>query len=63
MVRITNLILPPEGDPELLKRRAAKALGVSVGRLRSCTPVRQSIDARKKERSEEHTSELQSLSC
>lgn len=49
MVRITNLILPPEGDPELLKRRAAKALGVSVGRLRSCTPVRQSIDARKKE--------------
>lgn len=49
MVRISNLILPLDMDQELLRKRAAKALGVSVGRLRSCTPVRQSIDARKKD--------------
>ena len=48
MVRISNLILPPDGDPTLLKKRAAKALGVPVGKIHQCTPVRQSIDARKK---------------
>ena len=48
MVRISNLILPPEGDPSLLKKRAAKALGVPVGKIHRCVPVRQSIDARKK---------------
>ncbi len=48
MVRITNLILPPDGDPALLKKKAARALGVSVGKIHRCVPVRQSIDARKK---------------
>lgn len=48
MVRISNLILPPEGDPSLLKKRAARILGVPVGKLHHCIPVRQSIDARKK---------------
>lgn len=49
MVRISNLILPLDMDEDLLRKRAAKVLGVSQGRLRSCTPVRQSIDARKKD--------------
>ncbi|MBR2490146.1 MAG: FAD-dependent oxidoreductase [Ruminiclostridium sp.] len=48
MVRVSNLILPPDGDPTLLKKRAAKALGIPVGKIHQCTPVRQSIDARKK---------------
>jgi len=48
MVRISNLILPPDGDPTLLKKRAAKALGLPVSKIHRCTPVRQSIDARKK---------------
>ena len=49
MVRITNLTLPPDGDETLLKKKAAKALGLSVGKIHRCIPVRQSIDARKKE--------------
>ena len=28
MVRITNLTLPPDGDETLLKKKAAKALGL-----------------------------------
>ena len=48
MVRITNLTLPPDGDETLLKKKAAKALGLSVGKSHRCIPVRQSIDARKK---------------
>lgn len=48
MVRISHLILPPDGDPTLLKKRAAKALGLPVGKIHRCIPVRQSIDARKK---------------
>lgn len=39
MVRITNLILPPEGDPALLKKKAARALGVSAGKIHRCVPV------------------------
>lgn len=48
MVRISQLILPPDGDPALLKKKAAKILGVPVGKIHRCVPVRQSIDARKK---------------
>lgn len=48
MIRIKNLTLPPEGDPTLLKKKAARILGVPVGKIHRCTPVRQSIDARKK---------------
>ena len=48
MVRISNLILPPDGDPSLLKKKAARVLGVPVGKIHRCVPVRQSIDARKK---------------
>lgn len=48
MIRIQNLTLPPDGDLSLLKKRAAKALGVPVGKVVTCVPVRQSIDARRK---------------
>lgn len=48
MVRISNLILPPDGDPALLKKKAARVLGVPVSKIHQCVPVRQSIDARKK---------------
>lgn len=48
MVRISNLILPPDGDPSLLKKKAARVLGVPVSKIHRCLPVRQSIDARKK---------------
>lgn len=51
MVRITNLTLPPDGDETLLKKKAAKALGLSVGKIHRCIPVRQSIDARKRKTS------------
>ena len=42
MVRITNLTLPPDGDETLLKKKAAKALGLSVGKihwLHPCAPI------------------------
>ena len=48
MLRIQNLILPPGGTAEQLRLAAAKTLGVRPDRLLSCTPVRQSIDARRK---------------
>ena len=48
MVRISNLILPPDGDPSLLKKKAARVLGVPVGKIHRLVPVRQAIDARKK---------------
>ena len=48
MIRIGNLALPPEGDLEQLRKRAARALGVKVGGLGELEIVRQSIDARNK---------------
>lgn len=49
MIRIGNLSLPPDGDVHLLRRRAARALGVRPGALGELEIVRQSIDARKKD--------------
>ena len=49
MIRIQNIPLPVGGDLELLRRRAAKALGVRPGALEDLILVRQSIDARKKQ--------------
>ena len=49
MIRIQNIPLPIGGDLELLRRRAAKALGVRPGALEDLILVRQSIDARKKQ--------------
>ena len=49
MIRIQNIALPIGGDLELLRRRAAKALGVRPGALEELILVRQSIDARKKQ--------------
>ena len=48
MIRISNLLLPPDGDEALLRQKAARALGLPVSKLHRCLPVRQSIDARKK---------------
>lgn len=48
MIRITNIVLPPDGNELLLKKKAARILGLSEGKIHRCTPVRQSIDARKK---------------
>ncbi|MCI8870252.1 MAG: hypothetical protein HFF39_06910 [Lawsonibacter sp.] len=49
MLRIQNLSLPPEGDMEQLKKRAARVLGVRPGQLEELTIARQSIDARRKD--------------
>ena len=48
MIRIQNLSLPLDYGPEELKRRAAKALGVSRSALGAVRLLRQSVDARKK---------------
>ena len=48
MIRIGNLSLPVDGDFDLLRRRAARALGVRPGVLGELEIVRQSIDARDK---------------
>ena len=48
MIRIGNLPLPPDGDWEQLRKRAARALGVRPAALGELEIVRQSIDARKK---------------
>ena len=48
VIRIGDLHLPPEGDLEQLRKRAARALGMQPGRLGELTVVRQSIDARDK---------------
>ena len=42
MVRVSNIILPPEGDFLLLKKKAARILGVPMGKIHRCVPVRQS---------------------
>ena len=33
MVRVSNIILPPEGDFLLLKKKAARILGVPMGKI------------------------------
>jgi len=48
MIRIGGLALPPDGDLEGLRKRAARALGVRPGALGELEIVRQSIDARRK---------------
>lgn len=49
MLRIGDLSLPIDGDIHLLRRRAARALGVRPGALGELEIVRESIDARKKD--------------
>ena len=48
MIRIQNLSLPLDFGPEDLRRKAAKALGVSPDALGAVRLLRQSVDARKK---------------
>lgn len=47
MIRISNLSLPIGKDLSDLRKKAAKRLGIRSGDIRTFTPVRQSIDARK----------------
>lgn len=49
MIRISNLSLPIDGDLSDLQKKAAKRLGIRSADIRTFTPVRQSIDARKKQ--------------
>ena len=48
MLQISNLILPVDGDEAMLRREAARALGVPPGGILELSLHRQSIDARKK---------------
>ncbi|MDE7171938.1 MAG: hypothetical protein K2O11_08740, partial [Oscillospiraceae bacterium] len=48
MLQIANLKLPVDGDEALLRRRAAKVLGVRPVDILELSLHRQSIDARKK---------------
>jgi len=48
MIRISNLTLPLDYTPQLLRKKAAKALGVSPASLGEVRLLRQSVDARKK---------------
>ncbi|MBD5118815.1 MAG: FAD-binding protein [Clostridiales bacterium] len=48
MLQVSNLKLPVDGDEALLRRRAAKALGVRPADILELSLHRQSIDARKK---------------
>ena len=49
MIRISNLSLPIGKDLSDLRKKAAKRLGIRSDDIRTFTPVRQSIDARKKQ--------------
>ena len=49
MIRISNLSLSIEEDLSDLRKKAAKRLGIRPDAIRALTPVRQSIDARKKQ--------------
>ena len=48
MLQVSNLKLPVDGNEELLRRRAARALGVRPDDILELSLHRQSIDARKK---------------
>ena len=49
MIRISNLSLPIGKDLSDLRKKAAKRLGIRSDDIRTFMPVRQSIDARKKQ--------------
>ena len=48
MIRIRDISLPPEHNPEQLQFEAAQLLRLSPSRIRRLTIVRRSVDARKK---------------
>ena len=48
MIRIREIALPPEHNISQLSYEAAKALRISVSKIRKLTIVRRSVDARKK---------------
>ena len=46
MIKLSNLSLPLDGGPDLLRKKAARLLGLRPDQLGELTLVRQSIDAR-----------------
>ena len=48
MIRIRDISLPPQHDPNQLVFEAAKLLRLSASRIRKLTVIRRSVDARKK---------------
>ena len=48
MIKLSNLSLPLDGGPDLLRKKAARLLGLRPDQLGELTLVRQSIDARDK---------------
>lgn len=47
MIRVSGLRLPPDADPDQVRRAAARTLGVGVHRLGTWRLVRRSVDARR----------------
>lgn len=48
MIRVTQIKVPPEAGREILKKKAAKLLGIKESDIKKLYIVKQSIDARKK---------------
>jgi len=48
MIRIRDIIMPPEHNPHQLGYEAAQLLGISASKIRQVKIVRRSVDARKK---------------
>jgi len=48
MIRIRDIVMPPEHNPHQLGYEASQLLGISASRIRQVKIVRRSVDARKK---------------
>lgn len=48
MIRIRDIVMPPEHNPHQLTFEAAQMLGISASKIRQLRIVRRSVDARKK---------------
>ena len=48
MIRIRDIVMPPEHNPHQLTFEAAQMLGISASKIRQVRIVRRSVDARKK---------------
>lgn len=48
MIRIRDIVMPPEHNPHQLGYEAAQLLGISASKIRQVKIVRRSVDARKK---------------
>ena len=48
MIRIRDIVMPPEHNPHQLGYEASQLLGISASKVRQVKIVRRSVDARKK---------------